>query len=231
MQDAKLYEELGRYLDQGIVGTPRAPALIEILKILFPGEEAEVALRLPMQDKSLPELRELFHERADAIEEILNRMVKRGTVFVSGSSPEERKYRLLPSVVGWSETPYWAGKDTEDAIEVASRRLRIQVRTRHHGACPEVAASPVYKEVADRVDADRVPPFLGPANQQSPRFSIFRRKGLTGDAAAAGRAYLRNVHMPLPETAGINGIRWRAVLVKASTHGRYPPFLASQLAR
>ena len=41
MQDAKLYEELAAHLDQGIVGSPKSPALIEILKILFPGEEAD----------------------------------------------------------------------------------------------------------------------------------------------------------------------------------------------
>ena len=58
MQEAKLYDELAKHLDQGIVGSPRSPALIEILKILFPGEEAEVGVRLPMQDQSLAELRE-----------------------------------------------------------------------------------------------------------------------------------------------------------------------------
>ena len=31
-----------------------------ILEILFPGEEAEVAVKLPMQDTSLPELRRSF---------------------------------------------------------------------------------------------------------------------------------------------------------------------------
>ena len=80
----KLYEKLAEYLDQGVVGSPKSPALMEILKILFPGEEAEVAARVPMQDTSLPELRRLFPERADSIEEMVERMVKRGTVFVSG---------------------------------------------------------------------------------------------------------------------------------------------------
>jgi Pyruvate/2-oxoacid:ferredoxin oxidoreductase delta subunit len=89
-----------------------------ILEILFPGEEAEVGARLPMQDSSLAELQEQLPERADSIEALVERMVKRGTVFVSGQGAE-RKYRLLPSVVGWAETPYWAGKDTEDARRLA----------------------------------------------------------------------------------------------------------------
>jgi len=113
MKDSKHYEALAKHLDQGIVGSPKSPALMGILEILFPGEEAEVGARLPMQDSSLAELKEQFPERADSIEALVERMVKRGTVFVSGQG-EERKYRLLPSVVGWAETPYWAGKDTED---------------------------------------------------------------------------------------------------------------------
>ncbi len=43
MDDTKLYEDLAKHLDQGIVGTPKSPALIEILKILFPVEEAEIS--------------------------------------------------------------------------------------------------------------------------------------------------------------------------------------------
>jgi electron transport complex protein RnfB len=132
MQDAKLYEELAEHLDQGIVGSPKSPALMGILEILFPGEEAEVAVRLPMQDQSLPELRELFSERADSIEDTLNRMIKHGTVFVSGPPDGERKYRLLPSVVGWAETPYWAGRDTEEARKLAP--LWLQYREEAFGA-------------------------------------------------------------------------------------------------
>ena len=74
MKNSKQYEELAKHLDQGIVGSPKSPALLGILEILFPGEEAEVAVGLPMQDTSLPELREMFPKRADSIEALLNRM-------------------------------------------------------------------------------------------------------------------------------------------------------------
>jgi ferredoxin len=152
MRDGKLYEELAEHLDQGIVGSPKSPALIEILKILFPGEEAEVGRRLPMQDQSLPELRELFAERADSIQDILNRMVQHGTVFVSGRSEEERKYRLLPSVVGWAETPYWAGKDTEEARKLAP--LWLKYHEEAYGAelargIPAVRVVPISQTLRD----------------------------------------------------------------------------------
>ena len=48
MDDSKLYEDLAEHLDQGIVGAPKSPALLEILKILFPAEDAKVALKLTM---------------------------------------------------------------------------------------------------------------------------------------------------------------------------------------
>jgi len=119
MEDGTRYEELAEHLDQGIVGAPKSPALMGILEILFPGEEAEIATRLPMQDTTLQELQQLFPDRTDTIEEAVERMVKRGTVFVSGRPGVERTYKLLPSVVGWAETPYWAGKDTEEARKLA----------------------------------------------------------------------------------------------------------------
>ena len=53
MDETNLYADLAKHLDQGIVGTPKSPALLEILKILFPVEEAKIAVRLPMQNKTL----------------------------------------------------------------------------------------------------------------------------------------------------------------------------------
>ncbi|MBW2033795.1 MAG: 4Fe-4S binding protein [Deltaproteobacteria bacterium] len=126
MDETKLYEELAGHLDQGVVGSPRSSALMEIIKILFPVEEAEIAIKLPMQNKTLPELKELFPEKGDLLEEILNRMIKRGTVFTSQRPGQERKYRLLPSVVGWAETPFWAGKDTDDTRKLSPLWLKYR---------------------------------------------------------------------------------------------------------
>lgn len=125
MGDLQLYEELARHLDQGIIGSPKSPALIKILKILFPIEEAEIAARLPMQNKSLSELKGIFPEKAKSLEEILNSMAKRGTVYTSQHQGQERKYRLLPSIVGWAETPFWAGKGTEYTRKLAPLLARI----------------------------------------------------------------------------------------------------------
>ncbi|MBU2548759.1 MAG: 4Fe-4S binding protein [Proteobacteria bacterium] len=125
MTEKALYEKLARHIDQGLIGSPRSPALMEILEIMFPGVEAEVALNLPMQNKSLAELQPLFPDRPD-LEDILTRMARRGTVFTSRRPGRERKYRLLPSVEGWAEAPFWAGLDTPEARKLAPLWLRYR---------------------------------------------------------------------------------------------------------
>jgi electron transport complex protein RnfB len=156
MADAKLYEELAQHLDQGIVGSPRSPALLEILQILFPGEEAEVAVGLPMQDSSLPELKQLFSQRADTLEDTLDRMIEHGTVFVSGPSHAERKYRLLPSVVGWAETPFWAGRDTEEARKLSPLWLRYREEAFGaeiaRGGVPPVRVIPISQSLRESAE-------------------------------------------------------------------------------
>jgi Na+-translocating ferredoxin:NAD+ oxidoreductase subunit B len=126
MTETRLYQALARHLDQGIMGTPLSPALIEILKVLFPVVEAEIAVKLPMQDQTLSEIKALYPEKGDRIENILNSMVGHGTVFTSQKPGRDRKYRLLPSVVGWAETPFWAGKDTETAHKLAPLWLKYR---------------------------------------------------------------------------------------------------------
>jgi hypothetical protein len=126
MMETKNYEALARHLDQGIMGTPMSPSLIEILKILFPDEEVEVAIKLPMQDKTLTELKAIFPEKGDRIDNLLNGMIKHGTVFTNQKPGKERKYRLLPSVVGWAETPFWAGKDTDTTRKLAPLWLKYR---------------------------------------------------------------------------------------------------------
>lgn len=153
MDTTKLYDKLAAHLDQGIVGSPKSPALLEILKILFPIDEAEIAGKLPMQNKTLAELKGLYPIKADSLEEILSRMVEHGTVYTSQHPGKDRKYRLLPSVVGWSETPFWAGLDTERTRKLAP--LWLQYREEAFGAeltrgdMPVMRVIPVSRTLQD----------------------------------------------------------------------------------
>ncbi len=152
MDRTKMYEDLAKHLDQAPIGAPMSPALLGLLEILFPEEnEINVALKLPLVNKTLSELKALYRDVPN-IEDILDRMVKRGTVFVSRRPGEGKKYRLLPSVVGWAETPYWGGKDTPEARKMAP--LWLQYRDEAYAqemtrGVPPTRVIPVSQTVQD----------------------------------------------------------------------------------
>ena len=60
-----VYEELAMHLDKAVAGAPMSPALMGILKILYPGEEAEVALRLAIyENRTLADVEAAIPEKA-----------------------------------------------------------------------------------------------------------------------------------------------------------------------
>ncbi len=165
MDSSQVYKDLARHLDRDVVvGAPLTSTLIEILEILFPGREAQVACRLPLQNKTLSELEALFPEQGEALADVLADMVKRGTVFSVQPKETERIYRLLPSVVGWAETPYWGAQDTEDARRLAP--LWIKYREEAFGrelarGLPALRVIPVLKALKDETSVlsfDRLVP-------------------------------------------------------------------------
>jgi electron transport complex protein RnfB len=117
MQD-DVYVVLAQHLDEMPIGAPMSDELLEILRILFDPEEAELAAKLPFMNSSLEELSGMTTMPAVELENILNRMVSKGTVFRRAKGGEA-KYRLLPTVVGFSETPFWPGMDNEKTRRLA----------------------------------------------------------------------------------------------------------------
>jgi len=113
-----VYEALARHLDEMPIGAPMSEELMEILRILFTPEEAALAVKLPFMNSTLEELSGMTGVPAGELEERLEAMTSKGTVFkrVKGG---EAKYRLLPTVVGFSETPFWPGKENETVRKLA----------------------------------------------------------------------------------------------------------------
>ncbi|MCE5274607.1 MAG: 4Fe-4S binding protein [Deltaproteobacteria bacterium] len=140
-----LYENLAKHLHQGIIGAPMSLSLRGILEIMFTEEEAAIACRLPFENKTLEDLKGLLPEKAESLESILTAMAKNGTVFTQQKPGKERIYRLLPTVVGFAEAPYWAGMDTEKARKLAP--LWIEYRNEGFG-----------KELARNIPTVRVIP-------------------------------------------------------------------------
>jgi len=68
------YEKLARQLDQFIVGVPFSPTLIEILKILFPDDELEMALEMSFENKTAAQLAGETGEDETTVRERLGRM-------------------------------------------------------------------------------------------------------------------------------------------------------------
>lgn len=135
MDKKTLYENLARHLNQGIIGAPMSPSLLGILEIMFTEEEAEVACRLPFENKTLQELKALIPEKADSLETILTAMARNGTVFTLQKPGRERVYRLLPTVIGFAEAPFWPGMDTEKARRLAP----LWIKYRDEGFGKELA--------------------------------------------------------------------------------------------
>ncbi|MBW2366169.1 MAG: 4Fe-4S binding protein [Deltaproteobacteria bacterium] len=120
MSDLELYKKLAERFDTGqIVGAPMTESLLKILMLMFNPEEAEVALTLPFQNTHLDDVKTLYPEKSDRIEEILDTMAMGGTVFRDNKPGAMKRYRLLPSLVGWAETPIWHGKPTQQAKDLA----------------------------------------------------------------------------------------------------------------
>ncbi|MGQ9723467.1 MAG: hypothetical protein ACUVXA_19350 [Candidatus Jordarchaeum sp.] len=113
-----VYKKLREKIDQWPIGFPESEEALGIIKILYTPEEAELALKLPMMNKSLEEIAGELGEDPEKLRKKLDRMADKGTVFVM-EREGKRLYRMLPSLVGFSETPFWSGKMDERAQRLA----------------------------------------------------------------------------------------------------------------
>ncbi len=146
-----VYEALAQHLDEMPIGAPMSDELMDILRILFTPEEAELAVKLPFMNTALEELSGTVGMPAEELEGMLDTMASKGTVFkrVKGA---ESKYRLLPTVVGFSETPFWPGKDNEIVRRLAplwNKYFRSAFAEEVGGRkVPLLRAVPVQEEIA-----------------------------------------------------------------------------------
>ena len=123
MGEHGIYEKLADYLNSMPIGAPKTPELFEILKTLYTEEEAELAVKLPFLPMTLDALADRTGIEESALKPVLNTMVEKGLVFEELGA-DEPLYRLLPTVVGFSETPFWAGRKTAEAEKLAPLWLK-----------------------------------------------------------------------------------------------------------
>ncbi len=133
MTAASIYERLADHFNYFIVGAPRTDTLVRILQILFPPEEAEVALHMPVMHKmTSSDLQAAMPLQTSRLPAILDRMAARGTVQVFREDGVAVRYALLPSAKGWYDTPYWDSRQRDDQQRLAP--LWLQYRDEAFGA-------------------------------------------------------------------------------------------------
>jgi electron transport complex protein RnfB len=107
MGEAKIttesYEQLARHLNEAPLGAPKTPELVEIVKALFTGDEAELAARLPFKPTKLEKLAQETGLDSGKLERTLAELSDRGLVYQNGD-----RYSLLPLVPGMAEIQFMA---------------------------------------------------------------------------------------------------------------------------
>lgn len=180
METIELYQKLFEHLNEFILGLPQGPTAIQILRVVFPPEEAEIALRLPMQNTKLSTLIASYTE-TENLEEMLDRMVDRGTVFCNQKPGQEKVYRLLSGLGGWLETPFWGGKDTPLAREMAP--LFKKARTQEFSdelsrGAPMVRVIPVSESLQNNTEVlsyDQLVPKIEAASYRAVAYCVCRQ--------------------------------------------------------
>jgi len=122
---AEVYQRIAEILNTHPVGFPATETSLKILEVLFPGEEAEVALGMTFEPKTAQQWSEVMPEKEN-VGELLDSMARRGTVFTEQRPGEERVYRLLPTIVGFSETPFFAGVENETTRALSPLWVKFQ---------------------------------------------------------------------------------------------------------
>jgi len=103
------YVQLMKRLDDFPIGALQSEHLLEILRMIFDDEEAELAIDLPSGREELSAIVERTGRDEKELRTILERMADKGLVFVRDKG-EKRYYNLLPLVPGIFEMQFMKGE-------------------------------------------------------------------------------------------------------------------------
>jgi electron transport complex protein RnfB len=103
-----VYEKLREILDAHPSGAPKSKAFDEILRILFTGEEAELAVHMSFSPKPVHEIASAAGIPVDDADFLLESMADKAAIF-SREKDGKLSYGLLPTVPGLFEFPLMRG--------------------------------------------------------------------------------------------------------------------------
>lgn len=112
------YRLLQQHLDKTPTGAPYSPTLIEILKLLFTSQEAELAQKLPLGLKPIDSVASSLGMEKEKLSEKITDMAERGLVF--DLHIKNRRYvALAPIVIGFFEFTFMRTRDNLPMAELA----------------------------------------------------------------------------------------------------------------
>lgn len=112
------YRLLQQRLDRNVTGAPDSPALMQILKLLYSPEEADIARQMPTNFTSLGKLSRKLGVPADQLGDKLTAMAERGLV-LDVERHGKRYFTLSPVVIGFFEYTFMRTRDDLPIAELA----------------------------------------------------------------------------------------------------------------
>jgi NAD-dependent dihydropyrimidine dehydrogenase PreA subunit len=114
----RVYSQLQQRLDQNVTGAPASPAFMQILRLLYTPQEAEIARLLPTVPTSVGKLARKLDMPEAELDATLNDMAQRGVV-LDLSRGDRRFYALPPVVIGFFEYTFMRVRDDAPLDELA----------------------------------------------------------------------------------------------------------------
>jgi NAD-dependent dihydropyrimidine dehydrogenase PreA subunit len=114
----RAYRLLQNRLDHMVTGAPDSPVLMQILRLLFSPEEAELARRIPSRPTSLKKLSQKLGIPAEELDSQLTEMARRGVV-LDFFYRNQRYFLLPPVVIGFFEFTFMRARDDMPMTELA----------------------------------------------------------------------------------------------------------------
>lgn len=108
------YEKFQEMIDQHPSGAPKSKTFTDILKILFTGEEIEVALAMNFRNKSVEEIAAATSLRVEDAARILEQMADKAIIYCR-EKEGKKTYGLVPTIPGLFEFPLMRGGGTPEA--------------------------------------------------------------------------------------------------------------------
>jgi formate hydrogenlyase subunit 6/NADH:ubiquinone oxidoreductase subunit I len=114
----RTYQLLQQRLDRNVTGAPGSPAFMQILRLLFTPEQAEIARRMPTDFVQVDVLARRLEVPVEQLDDMLSDMAQRGLVL--DLERRGRRYvALAPVVIGFFEFTFMRARDDLPMAELA----------------------------------------------------------------------------------------------------------------